>query len=114
MQGRLAILLLALCLPLAAIYGLYRMAVSKQPQVVYVHGSRQAELERLRRLYRQLFLVQPAHDASRRIELKAADLDRGLNLLLERRRLGHARTVLNDGELRLMLALRLPHLKRKR
>lgn len=57
MRSRLAILLLALILPLVTAYGIYRMAVTERPRVVHVQGAGQAELERGRRIYRQFFPV---------------------------------------------------------
>lgn len=106
-RSRLAILLLALALPLAAVYGLYRVAVTEQPRVVHDHGLGQAELERARRIYRQFFPVWPAREAVRHIQLTTEDLNLGLNYLLDRTGRGHARTRVSSDELRLDLSLRL-------
>lgn len=107
MRSRLAILLLALTLPLLAAYGLYRTAVSERPRVVHVQGLGQADLEQGRRIYRQLFPVWPTREAVRRVHLTAQDLDLGLNFLLDRSRQGYVRTRVTGDELRLDLSLRL-------
>jgi hypothetical protein len=107
MRNRLAFLLFALTLPLAAVYGLYRLAVTERPQVVQHQGLGPAEIERGRSIYRQFFPVWPTSEPVRRIHLTAQDLDLGLNYLLGHTGQGYARSRLSEGELRLDLSLRL-------
>lgn len=107
MRSRLAILLLALALPIAAAYGLYRVAVTEAPRVARVQALGQAELERGRRIYRQFFPDWPVREAVRHVLLTAEDLDLGLNYLLGRPGQGYARTRVSSDALRLHLSLRL-------
>lgn len=107
MRNRLAILLLSLALPLVAFYGLYRVAVTERPRVIYVQRPGQADIEQGRRIYRQISPAWPTAEPVRRVELTADDLDLGLNYLLDRTRQGYVRTRLTGDELRLDLSLRL-------
>lgn len=107
MRLRLAIILLALALPGIGAYALYRTAISERPHVAHAQGLSQADLERVRRVYRQFFPVWPTREPLRRIHLSAQDMDLGLNYLLERKGQGYARTRVTGDELRLDLSLRL-------
>ncbi|MGQ9685927.1 MAG: hypothetical protein ACUVT2_06425, partial [Thiobacillaceae bacterium] len=98
---------LALALPFAAAYGLYRVAVTETPRVPRAQGLGQAELERGRRIYRQFFPVWPVREAVRHVQLTAEDLDLGLNYVLGRNGQGYSHTRVSSDALRLDLSLRL-------
>ena len=107
MRPRRLVFLLALVLPVAGLYGLYRAAISEQPRIVHDQELGPSSLEQGRRIYRQFFPVWPTREPVRRVQLTTQDLDLGLNYLLGRTRQGYARTRVTGDELRLDLSLRL-------
>lgn len=106
MVQRLAWVLTLTGVLVAGGYAVWRSAVTETPLVTHAGVPTPADLERGRRIYRQLFPVWPTSATVRRLRLGAQDLDLGLNDLLVSRRLGFGRVLITDQALTLDLSLR--------
>lgn len=90
----------------AGVHAVWRSAWTETPRVSQVAEPTLADLERGRRIYRQLFPLWPTPAPERRLRLSAQDLDLALVGLLASRRLGFGRVQLTDHALTLDLSLR--------
>ncbi len=106
MLRRLAWALILTGLLVAGGHAVWRSAFTEAPRVTHAGVPTAADLERGRRIYRQLFPAWPTAQPVRRLRLRAQDLDLGLNYLLVSRQLGFGRVHLSDQALVLDLSLR--------